>query len=60
MIPDIRRGVLCVKMAADCLEEFEKEALAAQQERKRIKKYFPCAHPKNKCMMYILCIFASI
>ena len=36
MIPDIRRGVLCVEKAAECLEEFEKEAVltAKQQEDK--------------------------
>ena len=38
MIPDIRRGVLCVEKAADCLEEFEQEALTAQQEEEKNKE----------------------
>ena len=38
MIPDIRRGVLCVEKAADCLEEFEQEALAAQHEEEKNKE----------------------
>ena len=37
MIPDIRRGVLCVEKAADCLEEFEQEALVAQQQQEEEK-----------------------
>ena len=38
MIPDIRRDVLCVEKAADCLEEFEQEALAAQHEEEKNKE----------------------
>ena len=38
MIPDIRRGVLCVEKAADCLEEFEQEAMAAQCEGDKTKE----------------------
>ena len=38
MIPDIRRGVLCVEKAADCLEEFEQEALTAQQQEEEKNK----------------------
>ena len=38
MIPDIRRGVLCVEKAADCLEDFEQEALAAQQQEEEKNK----------------------
>jgi len=34
MIPDIRRGVLCVEKAAECLEEFEKEAMLTAKEEK--------------------------
>ena len=49
MIPDIRKGVLCVEKAADCLDEFEKEAaLTAKQEEKEKNKEvsFTCAYSK--------------
>ena len=38
MIPDIRKGVLCVEKAADCVEEFEQEAMAAQREEDKTKE----------------------
>ena len=38
MIPDIWKGVFCVEKAADCLEEFEQEALAAQQAEEKNKE----------------------
>ena len=56
MIPDIRKGVLCVEKAADCLEEFEQEALAAQQEEEKNKEVsyswvFSLVIPHKSCVI---------
>ena len=40
MIPDIRKGVLSVEKAAECLEEYEKEAtLTAKEKSKGVSEF---------------------
>ena len=61
MIPGIWKGVLCVEKAADCLEEFEKEAaLSAKQEEKNKEVSFMCVYNITSFLMWIRTFFDSL